>query len=61
MAITEVSIRLVLPKELKNKLDRAAKKRRIPRLGLIRLALSDWLEAESRTGQGKERSHIKAK
>jgi len=40
----ETSIRLILPKELKNHLDRAAKKYNLTRLGLIRLALVEWLK-----------------
>lgn len=47
MAISETRILIALPKELKNQLDEEAKKRRITRSGLIRLAITQWLNQES--------------
>jgi len=44
----QIGIRVVMPKELLSKLTRAAEKRRISRLALIRLALSEWLDKERR-------------
>ena len=46
MAITEKAILLPLPKEMKDKLDRLAKKRRVSRTQLIRYLLSQALEQE---------------
>jgi len=47
MAISETRILIALPKELKKQLDEEAKKRRITRSGLIRLAITQWLNQES--------------
>lgn len=44
MSISEARITLLLPNKLKNRLQKAARKRGLPTLGLIRLALSEWLE-----------------
>lgn len=61
MAITEKRMSLALPNELMRKLDLAAKRNRLTRSGLIRLALTHYLEAESRVRQGKKRSCKAAK
>ena len=47
MAISETRILIALPRELKKLLDREAKKRRITKSGLIRLAMTQWLNQES--------------
>jgi len=46
MAITETQILLSLPKELKKLIDQAARKKRISRSAIIRLAISQWLEQQ---------------
>lgn len=46
MSISEFRTMINLPKELKKLIDQAAKKKRLPRAGLIRLALSEWLEQQ---------------
>ena len=46
MAISENRILIALPKEMKKLIDQAAKKQRLTRSGLIRLALSQWLEQQ---------------
>lgn len=47
MPISEQVVIVRLPKELRTKLDRAAKKRRIQRSSLIRLAISEWLDEQN--------------
>lgn len=47
MAISETRILIALPKELKTLLDKEAKKRRITKSALIRLAITQWLNQES--------------
>jgi len=42
-----VSIQLLLPKEMRKRLIRAAKKKAISTLGLIRLVLNEWLSQEA--------------
>ena len=44
MPISEQVVIIRLPKELRTKLDRAARKRRITRSSLIRWILSEWLD-----------------
>lgn len=46
MAITEFRTMINLPKELKKLVDQSAKKKRLSRSALIRLALSEWLEQQ---------------
>lgn len=43
----QIGIRVIMPKELLEKLTRAAEKRRISRLAVIRLALSEWLSQQN--------------
>ena len=47
MKIAEVRMTLLLPRQLKKRLDRAARKRSLPTLGLIRLALNSWLDEQN--------------
>lgn len=44
MPISEEVVIIRFPKELRMKVDRAAKKRRLTRSSLIRLAVSEWLD-----------------
>lgn len=54
MIITERRISLALPKQLMRKVNQVAKRKRLTRSALVRLALTELLEAESRTGQAKQ-------
>lgn len=45
----ESTILLRLPKDLKEELDQTAKKYKVPRIGLIRFALVEWLHQKRAT------------
>ena len=47
MKISEARITLLMPKSMKKRLQAAAKKRGLPTLGLIRLALNTWLDQQN--------------
>ena len=53
MVISEARLMLQLPKDLKDQARAEAKRKHLPLNGLIRLALSEWLEEEQRKHKRK--------
>jgi len=53
MAISEARLMLQLPTDLKDQARAEAKRKHLPLNGLIRLALSEWLEEEQRKRKRK--------
>lgn len=54
MAIDETRIIIPVPYELKEKLDREARKKRLSRSGFVRLIFSEWLERYGEKKRGRK-------
>lgn len=58
MPIDETRIVIPVPYELKEKLDREARKKRTTRAGLVRLIFSDWLEEYGEKKRGRKSKKV---